>query len=195
MQNTSLDWELEKKRKQVFSTISLDNVNTEIIDKSNMKAAIYKMIDMEVLSIQTEGTYHYKNSMLNSLEKKSLKEKFVLFFKRADKYFLKSDFYNFKVRKILKNIYYYFSPSKTINLIKLLKLDDEELLIKIYQELYMRAPDMEGLQHNLAILQNGTLSKYDLFISMYNMEENVLRKRVRWRRLARIVFGNNRRLL
>lgn len=103
-----LDYELEQKRNRVLKRLSLDFVNTRLVDKADMRMAIYQMIEMEVWDMKVEGKYHYGSFMLTSFNQKMMKEKFKLYLKRVDKYFQKNNFYKLRVRELLKKVYRFF---------------------------------------------------------------------------------------
>lgn len=192
MEWMNLDTLIQRKENQALKNQTLDDVGFEQNKDLDPQVAIYDSIFEEALCLKEKGKYKYKShgkshTISGLTWCANLKTKLKSLDRRLQSY----SFYNLYIRRFLlklKNKMYEYRNS--INLWKLLKMSDQDYVAGLYLKIYDRKPEEEGMEHNLQLLQQGKVRRLEMFDAFYNSEDNRWPKRVRWNRLARVLYKN-----
>ncbi len=164
-----------------------DFMNSGNLDhQEDFFSVLYQSIEEEALGLKDDGKY---KSGPKSGKKVfgAIKRKFKVW----DIHMKQYHFYGDKIRPFLVSIKHGLHKGDCINLLKLMKYENEEYVRQLYLCMFDREPDPDGLVDNVKMLEAGKINKFQLMEVFYGSGERKKRKLLMFKGMARKKYGNS----
>lgn len=176
---TELDGIIYNRYNHVINECSLDEVNND----DEILNSIYLHIYEEAGLLKDNGDYNYKIKK----RKVSFKNRLLSLHRKLKNKKWYNKIMSPKVKSLIKRS---FNHEANINLCKLMKKNNEDFVRELYVCMFSREADKEGFDANLKMLEDKKIKRMDMVYAFYNSDERTLPRYLKWRRLAKILYGD-----